>query len=74
MVYPAVSERLLTEESSTAENFYRKHRMLKENALPRGVLVMILDKTRESNRDPVYEVLSVVIRQSKGGAYVLKVC
>ncbi len=72
VVYPAVSERVLNEKSSTAEKFSRKRRMLKENALPRGALVMMVDKTRESKWDPVYEGPFIIIRRNRGGAYVLK--
>ena len=33
---------------------------------------MMLDKTRESKWDPVYEGPFVVVRKNRGGAYVLR--
>ena len=72
VVYPAVKSRVLEKKGAMVENFARKNRMLKEDAFPKGAVVMMIDKTKESKWDPLYEGPFTVIRQNRGGAYILK--
>ncbi len=72
IVYPAVNERILQAKGKSSLQFDNKHRILHNNAFPQGSLVMMLDSTRESKWDPVFEGPFVVVRRNRGGAYVLK--
>ena len=72
VVYPAVKERVLKKKEKMVRDFAKRHRILKTDTLPKGSVVMMIDKTQESKWDPKYEGPFVVVRKNRGGAYVLK--
>lgn len=72
VVYPAVKKRILDKKDQMIQAFGKKHRSIAEDAFPPGAMVMMIDKTRKSKWDPLYEGAFTVVRRNRGGAYVLK--
>lgn len=55
-----------------AAYFARSKNIVSNDKFLPGVSVMMIDVTRESKWDPVYEGPFTVVRKNKGGAYILK--
>lgn len=72
IVYPTVSENVLEKKGKSAESFSKHHRIIDDTKFPVGASVMMLDKTRGSKWDPVYEGPFIIVRRNRGGAYVLR--
>ena len=71
-IYPAVNERVAKKKGKVAQDFQKRRNILDDKRFPNGAQVMMLDKTRESKWDPLYEGVFTVVRRNRGGAYVLK--
>jgi len=71
-VYPAVNARVAKKKESMIESFVRAKNIISDDKFLPGSSVMMLDVTRESKWDPVYEGPFTVVRRNKGGAYILK--
>lgn len=72
VIYPAVNEHVLTKKSKMQSDFIRTKNIISEDKFPCGAQVMMVDKTRESKWDPVYEGPFTVVRMNRGNAYILR--
>jgi hypothetical protein len=69
IVFPAVVDRNHNLRTKRNEKFNQRRNIV--SIIPAGSQVMTLDVTRKSKWDPKYEGPFTVVRQTKGGAYVL---
>jgi hypothetical protein len=69
-VFPEM--RQAREEGSEAKkNSYAKYKKVLDEPFPDGSFVMVIDETRSTKLDPIYEGPYTVMRRNKGGAYWL---
>ena len=72
VIYPAVSDRIMSLKQRQSEQTNRLHRLISPHSFPSGATVMIKDPVRQNKFEPTYIGPYTIIRRSRGGAYVLK--
>jgi len=70
IVLPAIVRRSKSLRADNAVKFKKSNKIV--SPLSPGTKVMLLDQTRTGKLDPVYEGPYIIVRQTKGGSYVLK--
>ena len=71
VVFPAILIHSKTNQEKMINRFNRKM-FMKDILFPDGSYVMIIDKTRKSKLDPIYEGPFKVIHWNHGGSYILQ--
>ena len=72
LIYPAITERTKNSKDAFISSLNKQRRQLLPSAFPSGSTVMITDHTRANKFEPKYIGPYIVVRRSRGGAYVLK--
>jgi hypothetical protein len=72
LIYPAITERVKNSKDALIKSLNKQRRQLLPTAFPSGSTVMITDPIRGNKREPKYIGPYIVVRRSRGGAYVLK--
>jgi hypothetical protein len=72
LIYPAITERTKNSKDALIKSLNKQRRQLLPSAFPSGSTVMIIDRTRANKFEPKYIGPYIVVRRSRGGAYVLK--
>jgi transposase InsO family protein len=72
IVYPAISDRVRCMKADMRATLDKHRRMLVEDSIPPGAVVMLRDQDRTSKRDPAYVGPYYVIRRARNGGYVLR--
>jgi hypothetical protein len=72
LIYPAITERTKNSKDALIKSLNKQRRQLLPSAFPSGSTVMITDPTRANKFEPKYIGPYIVVRRSRGGAYVLK--
>jgi transposase InsO family protein len=71
VVFPAMAERSRIAAERVYDAFARKNKIIADD-FPQGSLVMRQNKLRSAKVDPAWEGPYMVVRRSRGGAYVLR--
>lgn len=69
VVYPAISEEVSLKRKERNQKFDNTHKILE--TLKPGMIVMVLDQTRKSKWDPIYEGPFTISRVTRNGTYYL---
>lgn len=69
LIYPSIVERTSVTRQKRNEDFNKSSKILEP--LTSGTRVMVIDSTRQSKWDPVYEGPFTVARTTHGGSYIL---
>ena len=72
LIYPAVSNRIRESKSAMMKRLDAHRRLLLPTSIPAGSTVMLKDVTRSNKFEPKYVGPYIVLRRSRGGAYVLR--
>ena len=72
VIYPAISEKIKLVKSKMIKSIDKHRRLLKENSIPSGAIVMLIDPLRQDKFEPKYVGPYTVARRARNGAYVLK--
>jgi len=70
IILPTIASRTSSKRSKRNTNFNQTKKILPP--LAPGTKVMVLDSTRESKWDPLYEGPFTVLQQTSGGSYILQ--
>eukprot|EP00171_Calliarthron_tuberculosum_P009331 IDg9331t1 len=71
-IFPAIKGRVLNKKEKMVKDFSRRKNIINDEKFPSGFQVIMVDKTRTSKWDPVYEGPFTLVRKNRGGAYVLR--
>jgi hypothetical protein len=72
VIYPAITDRTRTNKEAMIKTWNKHRRLLLNNALPNGAVVMLVDPTRANKFEPKYVGPYHVVRRTRNGTYVLK--
>jgi transposase InsO family protein len=72
VVWPSIAARSTAIRQQRNERFNDEHRILPADAFPAGSWVRAKDPTRRDKLEPLYEGPYQVVRQTTGGAYILR--
>jgi hypothetical protein len=72
LIYPAISDRIKSGKEKLMQSLNKHRRLLLPSSFPTGSTVMIIDVTRHNKFEPKYVGPYIIVRRSRGGAYVLK--
>jgi hypothetical protein len=72
LIYPAISDRIKSGKDKLMQCINKHRRTLLPSSLPNGSTVMITDPHRQNKFEPRYIGPYIIVRRSRGGAYVLK--
>jgi hypothetical protein len=72
LVFPAVSDRILINKNKMIKSLNKQRRILTDQSIPAGAIVMLKDPIRQNKFEPKYIGPFTVIRRSHNGTYVLR--
>jgi transposase InsO family protein len=78
LIYPAISDKIMVAKNKMVERLNQYRRQLKENSIPAGAIVMLIDPlylndpSKKPKWEPKYIGPYTVVRRARNGAYVLK--
>ena len=78
LIYPAISDKIKIAKEKMVKSLDKHRRLLKENAIPPGAIVMLVDEnyvndpSKKPKWEPKYVGPYTVVRRARNGAYVLK--
>ena len=72
-IYPAITDRTRTSKTKMIQTWNKQRRLLLNNALPNGAIVMLTDQTRQNKFEPKYVGPYHIVRRTRNhGNYVLR--
>jgi RNase H-like domain found in reverse transcriptase/Integrase core domain/Integrase zinc binding domain/Reverse transcriptase (RNA-dependent DNA polymerase)/Chromo (CHRromatin Organisation MOdifier) domain len=72
VIFPAVSDRIRIQKQKMIKALDKHRRVLLQDAIPNGAIVMLIDPLRGNKFEPKYIGPYTVVRRARNGAYVLK--
>lgn len=71
-IYPGISSKVGKQKKKMAEKWTQTRKIVSDDHFISGATVMMLDSTRKSTWNPIFEGPFTIIRKNKGGAYILR--
>ena len=72
LIYPAINDRVIAHKQKMIKVLDANRKQVVVDDLPTGASVMLVDRVRKNKRESKYVGPYIIVRRSRGGAYVLK--